>query len=340
MGLAGTPIDPPRGFEPGPRNLITDVAGIRVGHVTLSNGGVQTGVTALLPPGSRIFERKLHAAAQVFNGYGKSAGLVQVDELGLMESPVALCGTLSVGTCWQALCRRLASDNPGLTSVNPLVFECNDGTLNDIRGFHLTEADVWQALDSAAADFVEGAVGAGRGMVCHGLSGGIGSASRMIDIDGWQFTMGVLALTNHGLLRDLAINGNPLGRGLADGGEAKQVDTGSVIMIIATDVPLTHLKLRRICRRAVIGLARTGAYMGHGSGEIAFAFSTHGGVRHQDGAAFRSHKELTDAHMDTMFRAATECVEESVLSSLWHAEAVTGYRGRRVPSLRELIDIF
>ncbi|NLD52849.1 MAG: S58 family peptidase, partial [Clostridiales bacterium] len=201
----------------GPRNLITDVSGVLVGHCTLDAGPVQTGVTAVLPHGGNCFTHKVPAACHVINGFGKSLGLVQVEELGQLETPILLTNTLSVGTAWTALARHMLVQNPRIGretgTVNPVVMECNDGFLNDIRGMHVEESHAQAALAAAAVDFAQGAVGAGRGMRCHGLKGGIGSASRVVQISAVSYTLGALVLTNHGQLADLSIAGEHVGSG-------------------------------------------------------------------------------------------------------------------------------
>ena len=278
-------------MESGPLNLITDVPGVLVVHQTLSRGPMQTGVTAILPHDGNCFEEKLPLGVHVINGFGKSMGLMQAEELGQLETPVILTNTLSAGTAFTALCRYMLDRNPGIGretgTVNPMVMECNDGWLNDIRDLHVAQEDVCGAIEKAAERFEEGAVGAGRGMVCHGLKGGVGSASRMFKITGRDYTLGVLALTNHGQLGDLCVAGRYVGDAilaLQDGGwqAARDKDKGSVIIVAATDLPLSAAQLRRVARRAVAGLSRTGNAIGHGSGEIALCFSTQNRIRHYD----------------------------------------------------------
>lgn len=340
----------------GPRNLITDVAGVRVGQVTLSQGPVQTGVTAIIPRAGNCFEQKLCAGAQVFNGFGKSMGLMQIDELGQLETPIVLTNTLSVGTALTALVRHVMAENPTVgretSTMNPVVMECNDGYLNDIRGLHVQEKHVLDALDNAHAAFEEGAVGAGRGMRSFGLKGGIGSSSRVFQIDGETYTLGVLSLCNHGALRDLTIAGKHIGKDaaalLGSGWAAPSArtpaaypapeDKGSVIVVLATDVPLSGAQCTRVARRAIAGLSRTGSNLGHGSGEIALCFSTDNTIPHETGGAFRTMRELDEAHMDLLFRAAAEATEESVLSALFHAEAVNGRDGHRAECLTEVLE--
>lgn len=332
-------------YQRGPNNLITDVKGVKVGHVTLADGAIQTGVTALLP-GEEPFRRKRRAACHVINGFGKSAGLMQVNELGQLESPIVLTNTLAVGVAWQALCKWLVDNNPGLTSVNPIVMECNDSYLNDIRSLNITERMVLEALKAAGETFEQGAVGAGRGMVCHGLSGGIGSASRQAGIGDETYTVGVLVLSNHGLLRDLTLCGDRVGLLLQEKKEEEAQkqqalrearDQGSVIVILATDAPLSHSQLNRVCKRAVAGLARTGAQIGHGSGEVVLAFSTANEIIHGDESPLRTMTELNERYIDTIFRMTVAAVEEAVQASLWYARAVTGFEGHTVKALRDLL---
>ena len=198
----------------GPLDKISDVPGVTVGHCTLADGDVQTGVTALLPHQGDIFHDKVMAASHVINGFGKTTGLVQIDELGTLETPILFTNTLSVGTVETALVKYMLDKNPDICettgSVNPVVCECNDSGLNDIRGLHVTEENVRTALADCRADFAEGAVGAGRGMRCHGLKGGIGSASRVVELDGKQYTIGALVLSNHAVFDDLVVAGTPI----------------------------------------------------------------------------------------------------------------------------------
>lgn len=202
-------------MEKGRLNKITDVPGVRVGHVTRHEGGINTGVTAILPHTGDIFHDKCPAASHVINGFGKSIGLVQVNELGTIETPLLLTNTLSVGTAATALVKYMLERNADIGcdtgTVNPMVFECNDGHLNDIRGLHVTEQNALDALANAADDFEEGAVGAGSGMSCYSLKGGIGSASRVFELYGNKYTVGALLLTNFGTLRDLTIGGERVG---------------------------------------------------------------------------------------------------------------------------------
>ena len=324
----------------GKLNKISDVPGITVGHCTLSDGAVQTGVTAIKPHPGNIFRDKLFAAAHVINGYGKSVGLVQVEELGTIETPLIMTNTLSVGVAATGLVRYMLARNEDIGdttgSVNPVVFECNDSELNDIRGLNIKEEHVLCALENCTAYFEEGAVGSGRGMRCHELKGGIGSSSRLVTLDGHDYVVGTLCMTNHALYRDLILNNDPIGKRLPREHVSCE-DKGSVITVIATDIPLSERQLKRISRRTVVGLSRTGSHMSNGSGEITLAFTTANHMPHYPDRPFVSVQMLNDAVIDAVFRAVAECVEESVLSSMLHAEAVTGRNGTTLPSLRDIL---
>lgn len=326
----------------GPLDKISDVPGVTVGHCTLSDGEVQTGVTALLPHPGDIFHDKVMAASHVINGFGKTTGLVQIEELGTLETPILFTNTLSVGTVETALVKYMLDRNPDICettgSVNPVVCECNDSGLNDIRGLHVTEENVWAALADCRADFAEGAVGAGRGMRCHGLKGGIGSASRVVELDGKPYTIGALVLSNHAVFDDLVVAGTPI-QTLLDASIPPHEDKGSIITVLATDIPLSERQLRRLCHRALVGLSRTGSFCGNGSGEIVIAFTTANRVPHDSEKTILPMGMVHDDAINPLFRAVAECVEESVLSSLLHAETVTGHHGRTVKSLRELLNL-
>ena len=316
----------------GPRNLITDVPGVRVGHCTVDADGCHTGVTVVLPPCRNPFTSKLTAASCVFNGYGKTLGLVQVDELGTLETPIALTNTLNVGKVHDAmvsymveLCRR---DGIDLTSVNPVVCECNDSRISDIQRRPVGEREVLQAIESASADFAQGAVGAGRGTICYGLKGGIGSSSRQMEIDGEVYTLGVLVQSNYGASADLRVAALP--EGLAES------DQGSIILILATDLPLSARQLKRVLRRTSVGMARLGSYIGHGSGEIAVGFTT---APRQEAGSFTLQRALKEELMNLPFRAAGECAEEAILQSMLHAAPDVQRSGERVATLREHLGV-
>ncbi len=317
----------------GKRNLISDVPGVRVGHATVDTDRCHTGVTVVLPPPDNPYRDRLTAASCVFNGFGKTLGLVQVDELGTLETPIALTNTLNVGRVHDAIVSWMLEicgrDGIPLTSVNPVVCECNDSRISDIALRPVGEAEVRQAIRSASADFALGAVGAGRGTICYGLKGGIGSSSRVMDIDGHGYTLGVLVQSNYGASGDFREACLP--PGLAP------CDQGSIILILATDLPLSARQLKRVLRRTSVGMARLGSYIGHGSGEIAVGFTT--APLRACGPSFLSGTLLKEECMNLPFRAAGECAEEAILRSLWHARADTTLAGQAVPSLRDYLNM-
>jgi len=316
----------------GARGTIADVDGVTVGHCTLARGDLQTGVTVVLPHGGDPFRAKVPAAAVVVNGFGKSVGLVQVNELGVLETPIALTNTFSVGTVATAQIRAAVAANPGIarttTSVNPLVFECSDAYLSDMQALAITEAHYAEALAGAGADFARGSVGAGRGMSCFGLKGGIGTASRRAALATRDHVVGALVLANFGKPECLTVAGRRIGSALAPrlAATAPPKDSGSVIVILATDAPLDHRQLRRVATRAGAGIARTGSFYGHGSGDIALAFSTAQAVAH-DGPPMRPFTTLAEALLDPLFEAAAEATEQAIVDALFAAETVTGFRG-------------
>ena len=324
----------------GPNNKITDVPGVTVGHCTIDTEEYKTGVTVVLPCQENPFFHKLPAASFVLNGFGKTSGLVQIDELGTLETPIALTNTMKVGLVWDALAgymiERCAADGHTLRSVNPVVCECNDGTLNAIQARAVKQDHVRKAFDCACVDFAEGSVGAGRGMICHDLKGGIGSASRQMDLDGTTYTMGVLLLTNHGNLSDFTIAGENIGKELAEQLNKREPDKGSCIAIIATDLPLDSRQLKRVAKRASVGLARLGSFIGHGSGEVFVAFSTANAWDSRKETALRQGIFFSEDKMDLPFRAVAECTEEAVLNSMLTAETTTGRMGKTIFSLPDL----
>lgn len=324
-------------MERGPRNAITDVPGVRVGHCTVDNDRHKTGVTVVMPCGDDIFREKMVAACHVLNGFGKTTGLMQIQELGTLETPIALTNTLNVGRVHDAvveyMCRRGEDAGYAVRSVNPVVCECNDASLNDIRHRAVGEREVFEAIAGASEIFAEGDVGAGKGMTCHDLKGGIGSSSRIVSIGEERFTIGVLVLTNHGSLRDLTIHGENVGKDIEQRIHEDTPDEGSCILIVATDLPVTSRQLGRIVRRCSVGLARLGSYIGHGSGEVMVGFSTANRIPAQGGCfALRC---IHESNMDAAFRAVAEATEEAVLRSMLHAKTTIGYSGKVRRSLAE-----
>lgn len=315
---------------------ITDVPGVRVGHRTLKQGDICTGVTAILPHGGDVFRDRPTAASYVLNGFGKSIGLMQLDELGQIETPILLTNTLAVGTCANALIRRAIAQNPSigrhLATVNPVVAECNDGYLNNIQAMAVTEADVDAALDLAETEFASGAVGAGTGMSCFGFKGGIGTASAAIVLDGMPRQLGVLALCNFGRPGDLR---PPGGRPALSPG-APAPENGSVVVVMATDIPLEHRQLSRVIRRGGIGLARLGSFWGHGSGDVFIGFSTANRRLVAASSDLLPMQVLAEPRIDQLFEAMAHVTEEAVLDALTSAETTTGRSGHVRHSLRSI----
>jgi D-aminopeptidase len=301
-------------LPPGPLDAITDVPGVRVGHVTVARGAaVNTGVTAVLPHDRNLFRDKVRAAIVVGNAFGKLSGALQVNELGELESPIVLTCTLCVGKAWDATAGYLLGlpGNEDVRSVNPVIGETNDGFLNDIRRRPITEADVVRAIREARSGPIEeGSVGAGRGTVAFGWKGGIGTASRRLD---GGATVGVLVQTNFG--GTLTIAGAPIGSALGPGTAAARPGGGSIMIVVATDAAVDHRQLVRIGRRALVGLARAGSVMEHGSGDFVIVFTT-------------SHQPaIADEALNPMFQAAAEATEEAIVNSLLRAQTVRGARG-------------
>jgi D-aminopeptidase len=315
----------------GPLNAITDVAGVRVGHTTITRGdSINTGVTAILAHGGNPFREKVPAAIVVGNGFGKLAGSTQVNELGELESPIVLTCTLCVPRAADAVLTWLLGlpGNEDVRSANAVVAETNDGYLNNIRARPITEADVLGAIRGATdGPVAEGAVGAGRGTVAFGWKGGIGTSSRRLSPQSGGWTVGVLVQTNYG--GDLLIAGVPVGRELRKGDEGRGTGDGSIIMVVATDAPLDHLRLERLARRALAGLARTGSSMSNGSGDYVIAFSTARPRPPSSGVArpTDSVEIVRNDAISGLLQAAIDATEEAIDNSLLRAETVRGYRG-------------
>ncbi len=344
-------------FAPGANNAITDVAGVRVGQVTLIEGErVRTGVTAILPHEGNAYRSRVPAALHVGNGFGKFAGSTQINELGELETPILLTCTLCVWKAADAMAAWLLQqpDMQQVRSINPVVGETNDGDLNDIRARPITAEAVRRALESAKAGPVqEGSVGAGTGTIAFGWKGGIGTSSRVLpeSLGGW--TVGVLVQTNFGGV--LQVAGAPVGRelgryafqnavavqpGIGDGPADDRGD-GSVIIVIATDAPLSDRNLRRLASRAMMGLGRTGSSASNGSGDYALAFSTASSVRRAFDAPRRTTTELANDEMSGVFQAGVDAVEEAIYNSLFMATTVSGngYTAEAIPldRVREIL---
>ena len=348
---APSPAVPPRigRLRPGPRDAITDVAGITVGHATLAEGPIQTGVTVIRPHDGDPFRERVPAAVHVLNGFGKSFGLLQLEELGVIETPIALTNTFSVPAVADAQIRATVAANPqcgrSLPSVNPLVLECNDGILNDLQAMAVDAGHYDDALATAGPAVPQGAVGAGRGMSCFGVKGGIGTSSRVAPLaNGATATVGALVLANFGRPDQLIVAGQYWGERLAErlrggrrGEQADAPEKGSIILVLATDAVLDSRQLRRLAARAGAGLARTGSVYGHGSGDIALAFSTAYRLPLDRLAEMPAVRFVADGLLDPLFQAAADVVEQAILNALWAAEAVTGRGGNRRRTLLDLL---
>ena len=331
---------------PGPLNAITDVAGVEVGHATLirgegrlevGRGPVRTGVTAVLPRG-RSYGDSVFAGWFSLNGNGEMTGTTWIEESGLLSGPVMITNTHSVGVVHSAVIAYQllhAEHSAGDSWSLPVVAETWDGQLNDINGFHVKQEHVFQALDGARGGPVpEGNVGGGTGMICHEFKGGIGTASRRLDEGLGGFTVGVLAQCNYGLRPQLRVAGVPVGRemGGLDGSGPTGGDDGSIIIVVATDAPLLPHQLKRLARRAALGLARNGSIAGNGSGDIFIAFSTaNPGAGAGRGEA--SLRMLSNSRMNPLFEATVQATEEAIVNALVAAETMVGVEGRRVAAL-------
>ena len=344
----------PGAMPPGPQNAITDVAGVRVGHTTIVEGDtVRTGVTAIVPHGGNLFQEKVAGAVFVGNAFGKLAGSTQVQELGTIETPIVLTNTLAVGTAVDAVVRWTLAQpgNENVRSVNALVGETNDGTLNDIRGMHVTREHVLAAIAAARGGPVEeGAVGAGTGTIAFGWKGGIGTSSRLVKQGADTWTVGVLVQTNYG--GKLVIDGVPVWKNLRpdatrdlppegnlppeadlppEGGSYGKAD-GSCMIVVATDAPLDARALQRLAARAVFALARTGSTYSNGSGDFAIAFTTHPSQRVTSATAPQARTVLPTDAVSGLFEAVLDATEEAVDNSLLKATDVTA-NGRTIRAL-------
>jgi len=327
-------------MNPGEFNAISDVPGVLVGHTTLLvSNEICTGVTAILPHGGNIFQQKVPAAVYVGNGFGKLMGSTQLEELGYLETPIILTNTLSVPDAAAAVIDYVLNQegNESVRSVNPVVGETNDGFLNDIRGRHIKAEHVLAAIEEAKAGVVQqGSVGAGTGTICFGYKGGIGTSSRKLPGKLAEYTVGVLVQTNFG--GDLKIDGFPYARIIREEAESKDKDPspdGSCMMIVATDAPLDSHQLKRLAKRAVLGLARTGGIASNGSGDYVIAFSTAEELRedYQSREIFTGGLIIRNDLLSSLFQGCVEATEEAILNSLFMATKVQGYMGRTVPLL-------
>jgi len=326
-------------FRAGTLNAITDVSGVRVGHVTINEGDiVHTGVTAILPHGGNIFQEKVPAAVFVGNGFGKLVGFTQVDELGQIETPILLTNTLSVWDVADGIVDYMLAlpGNENVRSINPIVGETNDGGLNDIRSRHVKREHAVRAIQTAQSGPVEeGSVGAGTGTICFGWKGGIGTSSRVVPPNLGGFTIGVLVQTNYGGILEIA--GVPVGKELGRYSfkdQLKYPGDGSCMIVVATDAPLNTHQLERLAKRATLALGRTGSAMSHGSGDYVIAFSTSPELRiRPDAERVQQSLRFREDDLSSLFQAVVEATEEANYNSLLKARTTKGVQGREIEGL-------
>jgi D-aminopeptidase len=326
----------------GPTNAITDVAGVRVGHATLSRDpdaqgrAMRTGVTAIWPHAGLPWREPVYAGTSVLNGWGEMIGITALNEWGILESPIVLTSTFYIGAAYEATVRWIAKQQPDAEDVPiPVVTECCDEYLNDVVAFPLPEEAITKALDGATSEPpAEGCVGAGTGMVCFEFKGGIGTASRVVTVDGETYTVGALLLANFGWRSELRIDGVPVGREIQDLMPPETAaEEGSCIAIIATDAPMLPHQLRRLATRAGLGLARCGSFAGNTSGEIFLAFSTAQAIPYDDRRSVMTVRALADGSrridsFNPLFLGAVEAVEEALVNALFAATTTIGRKGR------------
>ena len=323
----------------GPRNAITDVSGVKVGHCTIikgsgrldpGNGPARTGVTAILPHDGSLFERPVKASYFDFNGGGGLGGSLQIREFGLIDTPIVLTNTMSMGTAATAIVKYMLKQNPtsGVTedTIIPTVSECDDSWLNDSRGLHVREEHVYEAIENASAEVKEGSVGGGTGMSAFDYKGGIGTSSRMVSTPAGKYTVGTLVMCNHGEWQELRIDGVPVGS-LLGSPDIQRPEKGSIVMVVGTDAPLDSRQLGRIARRAIMGLAVTGSASHNGSGDIVVSFSTANMHDRYKGNGLLVDHLLRDSEIDPLFRATIDSTAESIVNSLFKAETIEGRDG-------------
>lgn len=334
-------------YPTGPRNGITDVMGVRVGHSTLirgdgklvrGKGPVRTGVTAILPSPDP-YENKLIGGSFVLNGAGELSGVTQINEWGLLETPILLTNTMSVGRVSDACVKWMSRRHKELGDIHdvviPVVGECDDSFLNDSVGRHIQDKHVFDAINHAGHT-VEGSVGAGTGMVCCDFKAGIGTSSRLVKVEGETFTIASLVLSNFGVMENLRIDGVPVGELLAPHFRALDKRTGfygSIIVVIATDAPMLSQQIVRLCKRAALGVGRAGSYAAHGSGEIVVGFSTANVVPQATKRASYQMRALFDRSLGPFYECAIEATEEAIVNSLCMADEMTGINGNHAPAL-------
>ncbi|OIO11592.1 MAG: peptidase S58 [Elusimicrobia bacterium CG1_02_63_36] len=345
-------------FKTGRYNAITDVRGVRVGHCTrigrshrrgVNKGAIRTGVTAILPNEGNVYMDRVVGGGFVLNGAGEVAGLTQVMEWGMIETPIMLTNTLSVGAVSEAVVRYMVQQHPDIgidkDVMIPLVGECDDSWMNDIGTRSILPSHVVQAMESARSGPVpEGNVGGGTGMITCDFKGGIGTSSRKIQTGGGDYTIGILVMSNFGERKDLRVDGHPVGRILDDRFKeiaVRRTNYGSIIAVLATDAPLMPNQLNRLSKRVALGIGRAGSYAGHGSGEIVLGFSTANRVPRGGEKRVYKMRVLQDEAMNPLYEASIECTEEAILNALCMGEDMEGINGNFSPALPldEIVEI-
>ena len=335
--------------EPGPFNAITDVDGVRVGHTTIIKGSgsrgsktiARTGVTAIIPASGDVFMNSVMGGAFVLNGAGELAGLTQVNEWGVIETPILLTNTLAVGACAEGVVQYMTEKHPEMGNIHdvviPVVGECDDSWLNEVIGRHVKPQHAVEAIEKAASGPVsEGAVGGGTGMLTCDFKAGIGTSSRRVRINDIEYTVGVLVMSNFGVMRDLRVDGIAVGRIIEPEFRElskREKNYGSIIAVLATNAPLLSHQLQRLAKRMALGVGRVGSTAAHGSGEIMLAFSTANRVPRESTKPLYSVEILKDIAIDPLYAAAIEATEESILNSLFMAEPMEGVARHQVPAL-------
>ena len=332
-------------MDTGKKNNICDVSGVRVGHFTIHDHPYHTGVTVVSPHEGNIFKEKVVGASYSYNGFGKSVGLLQIDELGTIETNIALSSTLNAAKIADGVISLALSENPDIGeetgTVNPVSMECNDSTLNKSRDRILGRISYYDACKALDFDFKEGDYGAGSGMVCHGFKGGIGSSSRIIKIKDKEYTLGVLVNSNFGDNngRALILNNRYLGDKFKEYFDNVGEEKGSIICVVATDAPLNERQIKRVLKRCEIGIGRTGSYAGNGSGDVFVGFSTANIRLHYPTQAVSYESILSDNYISSFFKATVEATEEAIINSMLSSHHLVGYK-KEVYSLNEFAYLF
>ena len=321
-------------------NKITDVPGVKVGHYTLKDEKHNTGITVVLPCEDNPFINKVMATSYIINGYGKTQGLVQIEELGYIETPIVLTSTLNVGKIHDSIVSYMIEEcnkeNEEILSINPIVGEVNDSPLNDVQDRLLGEKELKEAISNAKIDFEEGSIGGGTGTVCLGVKGGIGSSSRITIIDGKIYTIGVLVQTNYGGVNDLIIDGVKVGEKIKNKLDKIEDNKGSIMIVVATDLPVSERQLKRIIKRTEVGLVRTGSTIGNDSGDVVIGFTTANRLNKVENNHIREYKSITEDKINYVFKQVADATEEAILNSLATAQTTTYYKGKTRYSLTDV----